>query len=43
MFGKTAATSRTLFVRVNAWVTENAGIKNARPKNDTGKPETDTH
>jgi len=36
-------TSSTLFVGVNAGMTENAGMENARPKTDTGKPETDTH
>jgi len=31
-------------VRVNTWVTENAGMENARrSKSDTEKPETDTH
>ena len=43
MFGKNAATSSTLFVRVNTGATENAGMENARPKSDTGEPETDTH
>jgi len=43
MFGKMPATSNTLFVRVNAGVTENAGMKNARPKSDTEKPESDTY
>jgi len=32
MFGKYAATSSTLFVRVNAGVTKNVGMENARPK-----------
>jgi len=40
---KMRATSSTLFVRVNAGVTKNAVMKNARPKSNTGKPETDTH
>jgi len=31
----------TLFVRVNTGVTENAGMENARPKSDTGKPAAD--
>jgi len=45
MFGKLKmrATSSTLFVRVNTGVTENEGMENARPKSDTGNPETDTH
>jgi len=33
----------TLFVRVNTGVTNNVGMENARPKSDTGNPETDTH
>ena len=37
------ATSSTLFLRVNAGVSENAGMENERPKSNTGKPETDTH
>ena len=40
---KMRAASSTLFVRVNAGVTENAGMENARPKSDTEKPETDTN
>ena len=44
MFGKNAATSSALFVRVNTGATENTGMENARQtKSDIGKPETDTH